>query len=97
MSNINYRREHQMSFERACELAQGWAQKGEEDLGLKCKVLPASDNQHQISFERSGVSGVLTVTDTFFEINAKLGFLFSAFEGKITQKLEENMDKILKA
>lgn len=96
MSNINYRREHQMSFDRACELAQGWAQKGEQDLGLKCKTLPASDNKQQINFERSGVSGVLTVTDTYFEINAKLGFLFSAFEGKITEKLEESMDKILK-
>jgi hypothetical protein len=46
-------------------------------------------------FARSGVSGELTVTETRFDLQLKLGFLLGAYSAKIEQKIKANLDELL--
>ena len=46
-------------------------------------------------FDRSGVSGELTVTETRFDLQLKLGFLLGAYSGKIEEKIRANLDELL--
>jgi hypothetical protein len=46
-------------------------------------------------FERSGVSGELSVSATRFDLQIKLGFLLGAYSGKIEEKIKANLDALL--
>ena len=46
-----------------------------------------------LSFERSGVSGQLQVTKDSVTVDAKLGFLLSAFKPRIEEQINKNFDK----
>jgi hypothetical protein len=46
-------------------------------------------------FERSGVSGELTVTEARFDLQIQLGFLLGAYSGKIVEKINANLDELL--
>jgi putative polyhydroxyalkanoate system protein len=42
-----------------------------------------------------GVSGTVHITENRFVLEAELGFLFSAFKGKIETEVARRMDKML--
>ena len=54
-----------------------------------------ADLTDTIAFERSGVSGTLTVAGDSFELRAKLGFLLSAFSARIEDEISSNLDALL--
>ncbi|MFM8757708.1 MAG: polyhydroxyalkanoic acid system family protein [Limnohabitans sp.] len=46
-------------------------------------------------FERSGVSGCLTVSAGRFDLHIKLGFLLGAYRPQIEQKIRAHLDELL--
>ena len=46
-----------------------------------------------LRFERSGVNGKLVVTKDSVAVDAKLGFLLSAFKPKIEAHINDNFDR----
>ena len=94
MSRFVVRREHELGFDEAKRVAEGWVKRGQSDLGMQCTARSEADCE-VIDFKATGVEGTLTVTATEFVLEAKLGFLFQAFEGKIRSKIEQNLDKLL--
>ena len=47
-----------------------------------------------LHFERSGVSGKLTLHKHHAELKIKLGFMFSMFASTIEEKVKEKMKKV---
>ena len=71
-----------------------WREQAEQDWGMSCESVPGETEDH-MRFDRSGVSGELTVTDTRFDLQLKLGFLLGAYSGKIEEKIRANLDELL--
>lgn len=94
MAAINIKREHQLGLQKARELARQWQEKGEEKYDLTCDCT-VTDDADEIKFKRSGVSGKLRVTDSEFIMDAKLGFLLSAFKERIETEINKNLDKLI--
>lgn len=94
MSKVRIYREHQLGLEKAREIAKKWQADGEKDLNLKCNYQENSDKD-VLLFKRSGVSGDLVVTDSAFELNAKLGFMVAPFKDKLVAAANKSLDKLL--
>jgi len=96
MADIHIRREHQLGLSGARQLATRWAAQAETEFGMSCKAGsgPACD---ELRFERSGVSGCLRVGADHFELEARLGFLLTAFKDRIEAEIEKNIDQLLAA
>ena len=82
------------AFAAARKIASHWVEQAREEFNLACTYEegPTSD---LVRFSRSGVTGTLTVTPDRFKLNAQLGFLFSAFKGKIESEVEKNLDALI--
>ena len=50
-------------------------------------------NGNELHFSRSGVSGCLRVTKDEVVLDAKLGFLLSAFKPRIEEQVQKNFDR----
>lgn len=94
MANLHIKRVHNLGLEAARKIALQWQHDGEHEYGLTCHYLQ-SDSGDELQFKRSGISGVLFVSDTFFEMDASLGFLLSAFKERITREINQNLDELL--
>ncbi|HEU4843553.1 MAG TPA: polyhydroxyalkanoic acid system family protein [Burkholderiaceae bacterium] len=89
MADINIVQDHHLSHKKAREAAEKVAEQMAEEFDIACNW--QGDVLH---FERSGVSGSLTLHKHQAQMQIKLGFLFSAFSHKIEHKVAENMQKV---
>jgi putative polyhydroxyalkanoate system protein len=92
MADINIVQDHHLTPKKARDAAQKVADKLAQEYDLAC----AWDGD-VLRFERSGVSGSLTLLKHQAQMQIKLGFLFSAFSSTIESKVAENMKKVFAA
>ena len=96
MADIHLLREHSLGFAAARKIAFQWAEQAEQDFDMECTYVEG-DGLDEVTFKRSGVTGVLQVSDTQFELTAKLGFLLGAFKDKIEAEIVKNLDQLLQS
>ena len=94
MPELNIERTHTLGLAGARAVAERWREQAEQEWGMACECEPGEATD-RMRFERSGVSGELTVTDTRFDLQLKLGFLLGAYSGKIEEKIRTNLDELL--
>nr|WP_315463723.1 polyhydroxyalkanoic acid system family protein [uncultured Rhodoferax sp.] len=95
MADIHILREHSLGFAAARKIAFRWAEQAEQDFDMECTYVEG-EGLDEVIFQRSGVSGMLQVSDATFELSAKLGFLLGAFKDKIEAEIVKNLDQLLK-
>jgi putative polyhydroxyalkanoate system protein len=93
MAEINVRRPHQLGLDGARTLIDRWISEGQQRFGLTCE-LTRTASADMVKFSRTGVAGVLTASATHFELQAKLGFLLSAYQGRIITEIERQLDAV---
>jgi putative polyhydroxyalkanoate system protein len=94
MSKLHIVREHALGLPKARKIAFAWAEQVEDEFDMRC-TYQEGETSDDVSFVRSGVQGTLRVTDTHFELEAKLGFLLGAFKGRIEAEIVKNLDDLL--
>jgi putative polyhydroxyalkanoate system protein len=98
MPTLHITRKHTLSIDKARAIAQQWALDAERDLGMETSLVMGTDN-HQTAerwnFKRTGVTGSLVTSAQSFELHLHLGFLLGAFQDKIKQQIEQNLDQLL--
>ncbi|RYF24548.1 MAG: polyhydroxyalkanoic acid synthase [Comamonadaceae bacterium] len=100
MPDIHIHRPHQLGLTEARRVAGLWADKARSKFEMECTYVqapadgaaPATDALH---FQRPGIEGTLQVAADRFELQAELGFLFSAFKDRIQSEIEGQFDKLL--
>ncbi|CAM8635310.1 PHA_gran_rgn, putative polyhydroxyalkanoic acid system protein [Comamonadaceae bacterium] len=95
MADLHILREHSLGFAAARKIAFQWAEQAEQDFDMECTYVEG-DDLDEVIFKRSGVSGMLQVSESKFELSAKLGFLLGAFKDKIEAEIVKNLDQLLK-
>lgn len=88
MSTIDLKRDHALGMKKARAAAQRVADEMAREFGMTCEW-----DGNVLRFERSGVSGELVVQKGHVELHAKLGFLLSAFKGRIEEQVHRNFDE----
>jgi putative polyhydroxyalkanoate system protein len=96
MSNIHIHHEHQLGLKKARKVALDWIELAEKKLSLTCEY-EEGKTFDTVHFERSGVTGTMHVRSDEFEIQAKLGFLFSAFQDRIESEIVQTLESRLKS
>jgi putative polyhydroxyalkanoate system protein len=94
MPELNIERTHSLGLSGARAVAERWREQAEQEWGMSCESESGAE-EDRMRFARSGVSGELTVTETRFDLQLKLGFLLGAYSGKIEQKIHANLDELL--
>ncbi|MFP5466870.1 MAG: polyhydroxyalkanoic acid system family protein [Gammaproteobacteria bacterium] len=94
MAEIHIRRDHYLGLAKARKIAWQWAEQAENDFDMACAYAESPDGD-EVTFKRSGVSGMLLVTPDHFELNAKLGFLLGAFKDRNELEIVKNLDELL--
>ena len=89
MANIHIQRAHSMPLKKARDAANDFAKRLNEKFDLQSEW--DGDTLH---FERSGVSGTLALTKSEVTIDLKLGFLLSAFAGKMEGHISDNLNQL---
>lgn len=92
--DIHIHRPHHLGLPAARKIAFTWAEKVEEKFDMEC-TYEEGEVQDTLHFSRPGVKGTLQVHADQFELAAELGFLFSAFKGRIEAELSEQFDTLL--
>ena len=88
MATIEFRRDHTLGLKKARAAADRVAQEMEREFGMTSEW-----DGNTLRFARTGVSGELLVQKGHVELNATLGFLLSAFKGRIEETLHRNFDQ----
>lgn len=96
MADITIHRAHTLGLSAARKVAFAWAEQAEAEFGMDC-TYEEGKTADLLTFKRSGVTGTLNVTKTEFNLEAKLGFLMSAFKEKIEAEIVKNLDALLAA
>ena len=92
MPILKISRQHTLSLAQAQSMAQQWARDAERDFGMETVL----DKTTELwNFKRSGVHGSLVTSAQSFELELHLGFLLGAFQDKIKQQIEKNLDQLL--
>jgi putative polyhydroxyalkanoate system protein len=94
MADLELRREHALGLARARKVALKWAEDVEDKLDMECTIIEG-DDEDVLEFRRSGVDGRMTVAATYFELEAKLGFLLRPFVGQIEAEVRKQLDEAL--
>ena len=94
MPELNIERTHTLGLVGARLVAERWREQAEQEWGMTCSCEPG-EAVDRMRFERSGVSGHLTVSEDRFDLLIKLGFLLGAYSGKIEEKIKANLDELL--
>ncbi len=94
MADLHILRAHKLGLTAARKIAHQWVEQAEQQFGLIC-TYQTGEAADEVMFKRAGVQGCLSVTQDKFELNAKLGFLLSAFHAKIESEVTQNLDKLL--
>lgn len=88
MAQISIRRTHGVGLAGAKVAAQKVA----DDLSQRYGIQSRWEGD-VLSFSRSGVEGKLRVSDQDVTLDAKLGFMLSAFRGAIEEHVNEGFDR----
>jgi putative polyhydroxyalkanoate system protein len=88
MSTIELKRDHALGLKKARVAAQRVADEMEREFGMTSEW-----DGNVLRFTRTGVTGELVVTKSHVELSAKLGFLLSAFRGRIEEQIHRNFDE----
>jgi putative polyhydroxyalkanoate system protein len=94
MPDLQLHRDHTLGLARARKVALKWAEDVEDKLEMECTIIEG-DDEDVLEFKRSGVDGRMIVAATFFELQAKLGFLFKPFVGQIEAEVAKQLDEAL--
>jgi putative polyhydroxyalkanoate system protein len=94
MPELKIEREHALGLAGARAVAERWREQAEQEWGMACVCEPGEATD-RMRFERSGVSGELTLSESRFDLHLKLGFLLGAYSGKIEEKIRSNLDALL--
>ena len=94
MADLNLHREHDLGIARARKVALKWAEHVEKKLDMECTLIEG-DEHDVLEFTRSGVEGRMIVAPTFFDLEAKLGFLLRPFLGSIEAEATRQLDEAL--
>jgi len=94
MADLHLHREHSLGLARARKVALKWAEDIESRLEMECTLIEG-DDQDVLEFTRSGVDGRMTVAASYFDLEAKLGFLFKPFLAKIEAEVGKQLDEAL--
>jgi putative polyhydroxyalkanoate system protein len=92
MSEIKYKRHHHLSLKDAKKIAQKTADDLAEEYSLVSEW--EGDTLH---FHRLGVDGHMHVTESYIDLNVKLGFLLRPFKSAFEHHIERNLDALLAA
>jgi putative polyhydroxyalkanoate system protein len=92
MPDIHIVQPHALSLPQAHQAAQHVADKLSRDYQLVC-----SWDGDIMRFERSGVTGELTLAAGQAAVDVRLGFLMGAFAPAIEEKLKSSMRKVFAA
>jgi putative polyhydroxyalkanoate system protein len=92
MAKIRIHQKHQLSHKKAKAAAQKVADQLAEEYDLESEW-----DGDVLIFRRSGVNGTLVVTDSEAKLDITLGFLLSAFAGKIEAHVAKNMKQVFGA
>lgn len=92
MAEIHYSIDHSLSHDAAKQAAQEVADNLATEYGLTCKW-----QGDVLNFERSGVKGNLAVEQKSASISISLGFMLSAFKGRIEEQVTQNMQRVFAA
>jgi putative polyhydroxyalkanoate system protein len=109
MPTLHITRQHTLGLDKARAIAQQWAVDAESDFGMDIflekaagKAIAASASSNgapqtvdRWNFKRTGVHGSLVSNAQSFELELHLGFLLGAFQDKIKQEIEKNLDQLL--
>ena len=88
MSQIHLQRKHSIGLKKAKVAAQKVADDLAEEYGVESRW-----QGDVLKFSRSGVDGELRVGKSEVVLEAKLGFLLSAFRGRIEAHVNDNFDR----
>jgi putative polyhydroxyalkanoate system protein len=94
MADLELRRDHTLGLARARKVALKWAEHVEDKLDMECTIIEG-DDEDVLEFRRSGVDGRMTVAASYFELEAKLGFLLRPFLGQIEAEVGRQLDDAL--
>ena len=94
MADLHLHREHTLGLARARKVALKWAEHVEAKLDMECTIIEG-DDEDVLEFTRSGVDGRMVVAATFFDLEAKLGFLLKPFVGQIEAEVRKQLDEAL--
>lgn len=92
--SLRITRTHQLTFAQAREMGKQWQVQGEQNFQLRCEYV-AGEEQDELTFSRSGVSGCLRIDATQFVLEVKLGFLFKPYAARIEKEINTNLDALL--
>ncbi|MEN9315227.1 MAG: hypothetical protein RIS35_1620 [Pseudomonadota bacterium] len=88
MSEIHIRRPHTIGVKKAKVAAQKVADDLAQEFGVE-----SNWDGDVLRFAHKGVEGELSVTKDEVVLNAKLGFLLSAFKSRIEAHVNDNFDR----
>ncbi len=94
MADIHVVRAHGLGLAKARKIAFRWAEQVESAFDMVC-TYQEGGSQDEVCFARSGVEGTLVITKEMFELKVKLGFIVSAFKGKIESEIVKQLDAML--
>jgi putative polyhydroxyalkanoate system protein len=94
MADLQLHRDHTLGLARARKVALKWAEHVEERLDMECTIIEG-DDEDVLEFKRSGVDGRMTVAATYFDLEARLGFLLRPFLGQIEAEVGKQLDEAL--
>jgi len=98
MPTLHITRQHTLSIDKARAIAQQWALDAERDFGMETSLVMGTDDYQTAdrwNFKRAGANGSLVTSAQSFELELHLGFLLGAFQDKIKQQIEQNLDQLL--
>ena len=81
-----------MPLKKARDAANDFAKRLDEKFELRSQW-----DAGTLYFERSGVAGTLALTKSDVTIDVRLGFLLSAFAGKMEGHIKDNLDQLFGA
>ena len=91
MATIDIRRTHAIGKDKARKAAEGVAERLKEKLEVKYRW-----EGDDLTFERTGASGRIHVTDNEVRVEVDLNFLLRPMKGKVEQKVHQYLDEALK-
>ena len=95
MNKLHIRREHTLGLLQMRKNAFGWAQYAETEYQISC-IYEEGDTKDTVLFNKSGVSGRLSIDHDTLEINIQFGVLMTPFKKMIEGKILKNLDGILR-
>ena len=90
MADISIRRTHQLGLKGAHAAANKMVTKLDQKFNLS-----GDWEGNTLHFERPGVNGRLTISDTDMKLEVTLGFLLKMMKGPIEQAVHEQLEQVL--